>query len=235
MFYDSNHVQLSPHLFANSATSAACCRRAHGCARLNWPAKMQRDTCARLRRRAFTRLLATASLLVLAAGPLPAQGQGGGVGRERKVKAAFLYKFLGYAEFPPSAFADAAAPLVIGVVGADELAGELGRIVSGRTVQARSLVVKVLREAEAGSGVHLLFIGGAEIDRVRAWLRLVQPASVLVVTELDQGLQHGSVINFLVVAEQVRFDVSLDAAERNNVTLSSRLLTVANHVIRRVP
>ena len=196
---------------------------------------MQRDTCARLRRRAFTRLLASASLLVLAAVLSPAQAQGGGANWERKVKATFLYKFLGYTEFPPSAFADAAAPLVIGVVGADELAGELGRIVSGRTLQARSLVVKVLREAEASSGVHLLFIGGAEIGRVPAWLRLAQPACVLVVTEMDQGLQHGSVINFLVVEEQVRFDVSLNAAERNGVKLSSRLLTVANHVIRGAP
>src|SRR5438045_7059015 len=53
---------------------------------------------------------------------------------ERRVKAAFLYKFLGYAEFPPGAFADPSSPVTIGVVGADELAAELARIVNARTV-----------------------------------------------------------------------------------------------------
>jgi hypothetical protein len=54
--------------------------------------------------------------------------------------------------------------------------------------------------------------------------------ALLVVTECDSGLQQGSVINFRIVEEHVRFDVSLDAAEKNNVKLSSRLLTVANRV-----
>jgi hypothetical protein len=53
---------------------------------------------------------------------------------------------------------------------------------------------------------------------------------MLVVTECDNGLQLGSVINFRLVDERVRFDVALDAAERNGIKLSSRLLTVANRV-----
>jgi hypothetical protein len=54
--------------------------------------------------------------------------------------------------------------------------------------------------------------------------------AMLVVTECDNGLQLGSVINFRIVDERVRFDVALDAAERNGIKLSSRLLTVANRV-----
>jgi len=148
---------------------------------------------------------------------------------ERRVKAAFLYKFLGYAEFPPGAFADAASPVTIGVIGADELAAELGRIVSGRTVGNRPILVRVLRESELGTPVHLLFIGGYDSARVG---RLVRAAgnALLVVTECDGGLQLGSAINFRIVDERVRFDVALDAAERNGIKLSSRLLTVANRV-----
>ncbi|WP_082439554.1 MULTISPECIES: YfiR family protein [unclassified Massilia] len=148
---------------------------------------------------------------------------------ERRVKAAFLYKFLGYAEFPSGAFADAASPVVIGVVGADELATELARIVSGRTVNGRPITVRVLRESEIGTPVHLLFIGGNDAGRVG---RLVRAAggAMLVVTECDGGLQLGSAINFRIVDERVRFDVALDAAERNGIKLSSRLLTVANRV-----
>jgi YfiR/HmsC-like len=148
---------------------------------------------------------------------------------ERRVKAAFLYKFLGYAEFPAGAFADAASPVTIGVVGADELAAELARIVGGRTVNNRPILVRVLRETELGAAVQLLFIGGHDSAKVG---RLVRAAggALLIVTECEGGLQQGSTINFRIVDERVRFDVALDAAERNGIKLSSRLLTVANRV-----
>jgi hypothetical protein len=148
---------------------------------------------------------------------------------ERRVKAAFLYKFLGYAEFPAGAFADAASPVTIGVLGADDLAAELARIVSGRTINNRSIVVRVLRDSDLGAPVHLLFIGGFDAGRVGRLVRASGNA-LLVVTECDGGLQEGSAINFRIVDERVRFDVALDAAERNGIKLSSRLLTVANRV-----
>lgn len=148
---------------------------------------------------------------------------------ERRVKAAFLYKFLGYAEFPPGAFADPASPVTIGVVGADELAAELTRIVGGRTINNRPILVRALRDAELNAPVHLLFVGGLDAGRVGRMVRAASHA-LLVVTECDGGLQQGSAINFRIVDERVRFDVALDAAERNGIKLSSRLLTVANRV-----
>lgn len=150
-------------------------------------------------------------------------------GIEQRVKAAFLYKFLGYADFPPGAFVDPASPVTIGVANADDMAAELARIVSGRTVNNRPIVVRVLRESELGTPVHLLFIGGHDPGRVARLLRSATNA-MLVVTDCDGGLQLGSAINFRIVDERVRFDVALDAAERNGIKLSSRLLTVANRV-----
>lgn len=181
-------------------------------------------------RRRLACLLAGA-LLIAAAAPVKAQGGG----MERKVKAAFLYKFLGYTEFPTTAFADPAAPVVIGVVEAEGLAAELARIVAGRTVQSRPIAVKQFREHEAPAGVHLLFVGGSDGARVRSVLKAAQPAPMLVVTESENGLRQGSVINFKIVDERVRFDISLEAADKNSVKLSSRLLTVANHVHKGVP
>ncbi len=164
-----------------------------------------------------------------------AQGSGGGPALERKVKAAFLYKFLGYTEFPPAAFGEAAAPVVIGVAGADELAAELARIVAGRTIQGRAIQVRQVRESDPPAGLHLLFVGGADGARLRSLLRSFHSAPILLVTEADNGLQQGSVINFKIVEERVRFDVSLEAADRHQVKLSSRLLTVANHVHKGAP
>lgn len=179
-----------------------------------------------------------AGLLALAAGMLAggaARADDGPGTLERSVKAAFLYKFLMFTEFPASAFADPAAPLVIGMAGADDMARELIRLAAGRTVNRRPVVVRTLRDNDTANGLHLLFVGGSDAARLARIARPVQGAPLLIVTEAENGLQHGSVINFRIVAERVRFDVSLDAADKNNIKLSSRLLTVANHVHKGAP
>ena len=154
---------------------------------------------------------------------------------ERSVKAAFLYKFLGYTDFPASAFADAAAAIVIGVVGAEEMAQEVQKIVAGRVINGRPVNVRALRDGEAAGAVHLLFVAGSDSTRVARVLRQSPPGPILLVSECGNGLQAGSTINFKIIDQHVRFDVSLDAAERNNIKLSSRLLSVANHVSKGVP
>jgi len=181
-------------------------------------------------RRLACRALALPLLLAGVGAPLaPLAAQAAAPALERRVKAAFLYKFLGYAEFPPQAFADAATPLSIGVVGADDVAAELTRIAAGRLVAGRTITVRTLREQDlAQLPVHLLFVAGQDGSNAARLLR-ASPAW-LTVTECEGCLQHGSVINFTIVDERVRFDVSLDVAEKKNVKLSSRLLTVANRV-----
>jgi hypothetical protein len=148
---------------------------------------------------------------------------------ERRVKAAFLYKFLGYTEFPPTAFGDAGSPVLIGVAGSDDMLAELARTVMGRTLNGRPITVKLVREGDNPGLLHLLFVAGSECARVARMLRAA-PGAMLPVSECEGGLQLGSVINFKMVDDHVRFDVSLDAAEKNNVRLSSRLLNVASHV-----
>jgi hypothetical protein len=189
----------------------------------------------RTRRRLLVFAGAVSALGMLPAAGVLATGGAQSANLERRVKAAFLYKFLGYTDFPPAAFADAAAPLVIGVLAADDVAGELAKIVAGRQVQARPVSVKVVSDGESLAGLHLLFVGGADASRVRAALKGAPAAAILVVSESAQGLQHGSVINFKVIEDRVRFDVSLDAAERHSIKLSSRLLTVANQVHKGAP
>lgn len=148
---------------------------------------------------------------------------------ERRVKAAFLYKFLGYAEFPPNAFGEAGGPLLIAVVGSDDMVAELARIAAGRAVAGRPIAVRRVADGDAPPPAHLLFVAGSDGERAGRVLRAA-PGAWLTVTECEGGLRYGSVINFRIIDERVRFDVSLDAADRKNVKLSSRLLTVANRV-----
>lgn len=184
-----------------------------------------------LRRRMATCLLACLAVplgLALLAPQAAAQSAITNTQLLRRVKAAFLVKFLGYADFPAVAFPDPAAPLTIGVVDADDLIPELERAVAGRSLNGRRIAVSRLREGERAP-VHLLFVGGRDPVQVGRVVRQAAGA-MLVVTECENGLRQGSAINFRLVDEHVRFDVALEAAERNGVKLSSRLLTVASQV-----
>ena len=88
------------------------------------------------------------------------------------------------------------------------------------------------------NAVPVLFVAGSDNARSARILRAALASSaatssaLLPVTECELGLQYGSVINLRIIEDRVRFDVSLDSAERNNVKLSSRLLTVANRVVK---
>jgi len=145
---------------------------------------------------------------------------------ERGVKAAYLYKFLGYVEFPTAAL-EPGASYVIGVIGADDIATELARIAVGRNINNHPVAVRVLRAGDPVVGVHLLFAGEAESTAtVSSLMRSAQQAGALGVTDAA-GLRVGSVINFRLIEDRIRFEVSLEAADKSNLKLSSRLLSVA--------
>jgi len=151
---------------------------------------------------------------------------------EYRVKAAFLYKFGGYIEWPERAFARADSPIAIGVMGADALADELAEIVAGRNVNGRPVSVRKLRAGDSIAGLHVLFIGRSDSGRLPEILAAAKGRPLLTVTESEQALDLGSVINFVVVDDKVRFDVALVPAEQGSLKISARLLAVARKVVK---
>jgi hypothetical protein len=154
---------------------------------------------------------------------------------EQRVKAAFLYQFAGFVEWPAQSFAQPDTPVTIAIVGADSLAAELRQLATGRTVGGRAVVVKQLRPGDALSGVHIVFVGSAENARLGQLVQTAKPRPVLTVTEADGALGQGSMINFVLVDRRVRFEVALDSVEKNGLRLSSRLLAVAQQVKTGTP
>lgn len=148
----------------------------------------------------------------------------------RQVKAAYLFKFGNYVLWPPQTFAQDQSPVVIGVVAEDRMADELERIAAGRTISKRPVSIRRLQPGEAISGVHILFIGRAAELPASSWLMPLQTEPVLGVTEIEQGLPPGGVINFVLDNNRVRFDVSLPTAEQKHLQLSAALLSVARKV-----
>lgn len=149
--------------------------------------------------------------------------------RESAVKAAFLYKFGSYVDWPAGTFASAGEPLVIGVVGEDAVVEELEQLAAGRTVEGRPVRVRAFRDSETPSGVHVLFVGNLRPARLRELLAAV-PGPALVVTQQEGALRAGSMINFVSDGTRIRFAVSPASAEARGIRLSARLLAVAQSV-----
>ena len=149
---------------------------------------------------------------------------------EYEVKAAFLYQFANYVEWPTETFNDQDGPLVFGILDADEVAEFLEQMVAGRTIKGREILVRRLQTEDSLSGLHVLFVGRAGGSRVESILAEASSMSVLTVTETPPH-PLGSVINFEIVDNRVRFDIALMPAEQGNLRISSRLLQVAQRVI----
>lgn len=150
---------------------------------------------------------------------------------EYQVKAAFLYKFLSFVDWPAEVFERPDSPLVIGVLGADPLADELVAVVAERTAHGRPVAARKLRPGESVAGLHMLFVGRPGSAQLPALLDSAKGQPMLTVTESDEAFAQGSAINFVIVDNKVRFDVAPHAAELGNLKISSRLLAVARKVL----
>jgi hypothetical protein len=165
----------------------------------------------------------------LVLGPGTAQAQSTQAQRESTVKAAFLYKFASFVDWPAGTFARADEPLVIGVADDGLVASDLEQLVAGRSVDGHPVVARRVRDVGSMGGVNILFLGYQREGRLREALAAAA-GPVLVVTTQEGALRLGSVINFSAEGGRVRFSVSLAAAEQRSLKLSARLLTVAQAV-----
>ncbi len=172
---------------------------------------------------AWRRLLLGLSLLLAAA----ATAQTAPLPPEYRIKAAFLYKFLGYVEWPATALGPPGAPFVIGVVGPVAVVEELRRVTSGQTVAGHAVTVRRLAPEEPPFGLHVLYLVGDD-DIPTHQLAATSGLPVLTVTESSRPT--GGIINFTVVNQRVRFDIALPAADSNHLKISARLLNVARRV-----
>lgn len=149
-----------------------------------------------------------------------------------EAKAGHLHRFAGFVEWPVSSFPSADAPIVIGIVGAPGLHKELAQVVAGRLVQNRALQVVELAEPKQGTSVHILMVGRGASKRAGEWVAAVKGRPVLVITDLAQGLERGAALAFVESEGRVRFEASVPAAEAAGVRLSSRLLPLAERVVK---
>lgn len=177
----------------------------------------------RLLRRAAVWIVSIVAMLG-AAMPLNAADQF----REDAIKAAFLYRFTGYIEWPASM--SEPEQFTIAVIGGDAVAAELAKLLPGRDVHGHPARVLRIDSLKQMGDARVLYIGSQYTGDVRGLIARV-PGHVLIVTDSGEGLDDGSAVNFMLVDRRVRFEISLSAAERAGLKVSSELLSVAARVL----
>ena len=153
------------------------------------------------------------------------------VAKEYRIKAAYLFNFSQYVEWPPEAFKDANEPLTYCTIGDDPFQGMLDESLNAKFAGRRPLRVQHLRPSENFQGCQILFIGTNEKKRTAEVVEALRQSPVLVVGESSHFIQQGGTIGFLSENNTVRFEVNLDAAQRARLNVSATLLSVAETVI----
>jgi hypothetical protein len=146
---------------------------------------------------------------------------------EDAVKAAYLYRFAGYIDWPQRG---SAAPFTIDVLGAPGIAHELRRLLPGHPIRGQVAEVHEVTDSRDVGNAQILYVAAGHADMMRLFLSRARGAAMLVVTDEEGGLNSGSTLNFLTVDRNVRFEVSLTAAQRFGLKISSELLGVAIRV-----
>lgn len=169
------------------------------------------------------RLLCLAGIVLLAAAVSPLRAQT----LEDEIKAAFLYNFAKFIDWPPDAFASPEDPITFCLVGRDPFGRVLDDLLAGEHVRSRRLAVRRVERAGRLDGCHILFVSPAERERFAALLRAIDTQRVLTVSDSLEFLAAGGHVSFFVEGRRVRFAVNQEACERADFRMSSKLMQVA--------
>ena len=152
---------------------------------------------------------------------------------EAQVKAAFVYNFLKFVDWPADVFVGPGDSLIVGIVGSGPTADAAARLLAGKLVNGRAVAIRRLKDDGPRPGVHALFIGNADTAHARRILDDVANAAVLSIGESPDFAAEGGVIGLLVEAQKVRFEINTDAAATAGLKISSKLLALARIVRSR--
>ncbi|MGB8225880.1 MAG: YfiR family protein [Sedimentisphaerales bacterium] len=165
--------------------------------------------------------------------------------REYQIKAAFLYNFLMFVDWPPEKMGGSADPIIIGIMGNDPFENAFEPI-KDKQVNNRSVIVKRFKgleelkkssEAERNKAIediekcHLLYICRSEQAVMNEITALIKDSNVLMVGSMGKFLESNGMINFVLEEDKVRFEINLTAARQAKLQIRSQLLRLAKKVI----
>jgi hypothetical protein len=147
--------------------------------------------------------------------------------REEQVKAAMLYNFVQFVEWPADAFAASDSPLIIGVMNPNPFGDVLDQLVRGKSVNSHPIIIRHCNSADEIQGCHALFVPAARESDLNSIFRKIADKPVLSVGESDAFPWAGGIMRFYTEDNKIRFEVNVDAAVRARLTISSKLMKLA--------
>jgi len=159
-------------------------------------------------------------------------GRGAEALKEYELKAAFVYNFSKFIEWPTNRLHGASTPFVVAVAGTSPCAAELGKIAKERKVNGRTIIVKTVQTPAEARDAQVLFVAASEDSRLKEWLAGIHGAGVLSIGESERFSKEGGMINFLLEGEKIRFDLNIDQAEDTGLKISAQLQKLARTIRR---
>lgn len=150
---------------------------------------------------------------------------------EYQIKAAFLFNFVKFVDWPATTFKDEKQAISFCTVGDDPFRGALDEVVNGKMSGNHSIRVQHHKLPQDIANCHILFIGSQHKKDIAAILERLKHSPILTVGESDGFVQQGGMIGFVLEDDKLRFDINLDAARSAQLRISSRLLSLAKIVI----
>lgn len=152
-----------------------------------------------------------------------------------EIKAGFLFNFTKFVEWPPDAFADRDAPIVLGIVGDNLVTDLLIETAAEKIVNGRAVIVRRFKEGQDLRMCHILFVSSSEEKPVLQILEKIKGSEILTVSETKGFAQTGGMINFFIEGNKVRLEINLDAAARARLKISAKVIAVARLVTGESP
>jgi hypothetical protein len=150
---------------------------------------------------------------------------------EYAIKAAFLFHFAQLIDWPPETFQNATDPIAFCTIGKDPFDGEMGAVLSGKTIQHRSIRILNLRSLSDAKACQILFLGVDESGRLPNLLSILHKLPVFTVGENEGFIEDGGMIGFRSDDDRLRFEINVAAMEKCNLRISSSVLLLAKRVL----
>lgn len=185
----------------------------------------------RARRAICTSVLAAVLIPVLTSVKMPEGATRPDSAAEYRVKAAFLFNFAKFVEWPAKTFKDEKESMTFCTVGEDPFRGTLDEVVSGKMIGPRSIRILHYQQPTDVHGCQVLFIGSEQKKNIASILDHLKYSAVLSVGESYGFAQQGGIIGFILEDDKLRFAINLDVARSEQLRISAKLLSLAKTVI----
>jgi hypothetical protein len=153
---------------------------------------------------------------------------------EPELKAAFVYNFIKFTEWPAEKMTNKGEPFVIGVLGKDPFGTVLDKVIEGESFHQKPIVVRRFSHmGESASNSQVLFISASEESNLAAILKLIEGKAILTVSEIENFAHRGGVIKLAKESNKLAFEINVDAAKHAGLAMNAQLLRLAKIVKRQ--